>query len=123
MNSSPYYRHDYGKLLSACPYSRRILNDLTRAETSHEFIHAPVRYPATRLPLACLWGFGLAACGGESSDALLDQAKPSIARRDTKAAINQLNNAVVVDENNAEARQRFKWMQVTSSTITPLRLP
>ena len=81
--------------------------------------------PATQQPvsLACLWGFGLAACGGESSDALLDQAKPSIARRDTKAAINQLNNAVVVDENNAEARQRFEWMLATSSTITLLHLP
>ena len=82
--------------------------------------------PATQQPvsLACLWGFGLAACGGESSDALLEQAKSSIARGDTKAAINQLKNAVVVvDENNAEARQRFEWMLATSSTITPLHLP
>ena len=77
----------------------------------------------TRLLLDCLLGLGLAACGGESSDALFGQAKASIAWGHTKAAITHPNDAVVADEKNAEARQRFKWMQVTSSTITPLRLP
>ena len=77
----------------------------------------------THLLLACLLGHGLAAYGGEGRDALLGQAKTGIARGDTKAAIIQFNNAVVADEINAEARQRFKWMLAISSTITPPHLP
>ena len=70
------------------------------------FSHPHATRP-TRLLLACLLSFGLAACGGESSDTLLDQAKASIAKGDTKAAIIQLKNAVVADEKNAEARYQL----------------
>jgi len=46
----------------------------------------------------------MTACSGESSSALVSQAKASIAKGDTKAAIIQLKNAIAADENNAEAR-------------------
>ncbi len=72
----------------------------------HAFSHPHATRP-TRLLLACLLSLGLAACGGESSDALLDQAKASIAKGDTKAAIIQLKNAVVADEKNADARYQL----------------
>jgi len=72
----------------------------------HAFSHPHATRP-TRLLLACLLSFGLAACSGESSDTLLDQAKASIAKGDTKAAIIQLKNAVVADEKNAEARYQL----------------
>ena len=61
----------------------------------------------TRLLLACLLSLGLAACKGESSSALLEQAKANIAKGDTKAAIIQLKNAVATDEKNAEARYQL----------------
>lgn len=57
-----------------------------------------------RLLLACLLCLGLAACGGESSESLLNQAKESIAKGDPKAATIQLKNAVAADEKNADAR-------------------
>ena len=57
-----------------------------------------------RLLLACVLSLGLAACGGESSESLVNQAKASIAKGDAKAAVIQLKNAVAVDEKNAEAR-------------------
>jgi putative PEP-CTERM system TPR-repeat lipoprotein len=72
----------------------------------HLFSHQHATRP-TRLLLACLLGLGLAACGGESSDALVDQAKSSIAKGDTKAAIIQLKNAVAADEKNAAARYQL----------------
>ena len=70
------------------------------------FSHPHATRP-TRLLLACLLSFGLTACGGDSSDALLDQAKTSIASGDTKAAVILLKNAVVADEKNAEARYQL----------------
>jgi len=72
----------------------------------HLFPHQHATRP-NRLLLACLLSIGLAACGGESSDALIGQAKASIAKGDTKAAIIQLKNAVAADEKNAEARYQL----------------
>lgn len=67
------------------------------------FSHQHAARP-TRLLLACILSIGLAACGGESSETLIGQAKVSVARGDTKTAIIQLKNAVAADDKNAEAR-------------------
>lgn len=58
----------------------------------------------TRLLIACVLSLGMAACSGEDSSTLVSQAKASIAKGDTKAAIIQLKNAIAADEKSAEAR-------------------
>lgn len=57
-----------------------------------------------RLLAALVLGVTLAACGGESSEALLDQARKSAAAGDLKTAVIQLKNVLAEDENNAQAR-------------------
>ncbi len=66
---------------------------------SHQYAVRP-----NRLLLVCLLSIGLAACGGESSESLVSQAKASIAKGDPKAATIQLKNAVAADDKNADAR-------------------
>lgn len=66
---------------------------------SHQYTARP-----NRLLLTCLLCLGLAACGGENSESLLNQAKESIAKGDLKAATIHLKNAVAADEKNADAR-------------------
>lgn len=58
----------------------------------------------SRLLFALILSTTLAACGGESSDALLDQARQSLAAGDAKTAAIQLKNVLAKDETNAEAR-------------------
>jgi len=57
-----------------------------------------------RLLLALTFTLGLAACGGESSEVLVDKARQSLDGGDQKAAIIQLKSALQEDGNNAEAR-------------------
>jgi putative PEP-CTERM system TPR-repeat lipoprotein len=57
-----------------------------------------------RLLLALTFTMGLAACGGESSEVLVDKARQSLDGGDQKAAIIQLKSALQEDGNNAEAR-------------------
>ena len=80
----------------------------------HLFSHQHATRP-TRLLLACLLSLGLAACSGESSDVLVGQAKASIARGDTKAALIQLKNAVAADGKNAEARYQLGLLYLTTN--------
>ena len=65
-----------------------------------------------RLLLACMLSLGLVACGGESSESLVSQAKTSIAKGDAKAAVIQLKNAIAADEKNAEARFQLGKLQL-----------
>lgn len=67
------------------------------------FSHWPHPLP-TRLALALLLSFSLAACGGESPEALMDKAQKSVAQGDRKTAIIHLKSAIQENENNAEAR-------------------
>lgn len=61
--------------------------------------------PVPRLLLTLIVGAGLlTACGGESSAALVGEARAKLAAGDYKAALIQLKNAVAKDEKNAEAR-------------------
>lgn len=57
-----------------------------------------------RLLLALVLSVTLAACGGESSEALIEKAQQSLASGDRKSAIIQLKSAIQKNENNAEAR-------------------
>lgn len=57
-----------------------------------------------RFLLALIVTLGLAACGGDSSEALLDQAKASLASGDLNSALIQLKGAIQKDQGNAEAR-------------------
>ncbi len=57
-----------------------------------------------RLLYALILSATLSACGGESSETLLEQASKSLEAGDSKAAIIQLKNALAADENNARAR-------------------
>ncbi len=61
------------------------------------------RFPF-RLLLALTFTMGLAACGGESSEVLVDKARQSLDGGDQKTAIIQLKSALQEDGNNAEAR-------------------
>jgi putative PEP-CTERM system TPR-repeat lipoprotein len=56
------------------------------------------------LALAMVLSIGLAGCAEESSDALLDKARQSLAAGDTSAAIIQLKSAIQQDAANAQAR-------------------
>lgn len=67
------------------------------------FSHQHAARP-THLLLAGVLSLVLAACGGESSETLISQAKASIAKGDTNAAVIQLKNAITADEKNSEAR-------------------
>ncbi len=60
------------------------------------------RFALLNLAMAC--AFGLAGCGGESSQTLLSQAQTSLKAGDRKAAVIQLKSAIQKDEHNAEAR-------------------
>ncbi|MDA8254863.1 MAG: PEP-CTERM system TPR-repeat protein PrsT [Betaproteobacteria bacterium] len=57
-----------------------------------------------RLLYALILSATLSACGGESSETLLEQASKSLEAGDSKAAIIQLKNVLAADENNARAR-------------------
>lgn len=57
-----------------------------------------------RFLLALAFASGLAACGGESSEALVGKARQHLDEGDRKAAIIQLKSALQKDGNNAEAR-------------------
>lgn len=63
----------------------------------------PRPLPHRRL-LALVLCASLAACGGESSEALLQKARQSLDAGDRKAAIIQLKSAIQEDAKNAEAR-------------------
>lgn len=58
----------------------------------------------SRLLLALIFTFGLAACSGDSSEARLAKAKASLASGDLNSAIIQLKSAIQKDQGNAEAR-------------------
>ena len=60
-----------------------------------------------RLLLALAFTLGLAACSGESSEALVDKARQRLDGGDQKAAIIQLKSALQADGHNAEARFRL----------------
>lgn len=66
---------------------------------SHQCLVRP-----NRLLVVYALSLGLSACSGQSSESLVSQAKQSIAKGDTKAAVIQLKNAVAADEKNAGAR-------------------
>jgi putative PEP-CTERM system TPR-repeat lipoprotein len=66
-------------------------------------MHCPTFHSRHRtLVLTCC--LFLAACGGESSQALVAKAEASLQAGDTKSAIIQLKTAIQKDEKNAEAR-------------------
>jgi putative PEP-CTERM system TPR-repeat lipoprotein len=67
------------------------------------FSHQPLAH-RNRLLLALVLSVTLAACGGESSEALIEKAQQSLASGDRKSAIIQLKSAIQKNENNAEAR-------------------
>ena len=79
----------------------------------------PHQYAArpNRLLLACALSLGLAACGGESSESLVSQAKANIAKGDTQAAVIQLKNAVAADEKNADARYELGKLYLDQSDM------
>lgn len=54
--------------------------------------------------IALALSVGLAACGGESGDALLQKAEQSLRAGDRNAAVIHLKSAIQADEKNAEAR-------------------
>lgn len=60
------------------------------------------RFHYLGMALVCV--FGLASCGGDSSQTLLSKAQSSLKAGDKKAAIIQLKSAIQKDEDNAEAR-------------------
>jgi putative PEP-CTERM system TPR-repeat lipoprotein len=69
--------------------------------------------PAARLLPALILGASLlAACGGDSSEMLVNQARASLAAGDTRAAIIQLKNAIGKDEKNPEARFLLGTLQL-----------
>lgn len=74
--------------------------------------------PPTRLLIAAILSLGITACSGESSSALVSQAKASIAKGDTKAAIIQLKNAIAADEKNAEARFQLGKLYLEQLDLT-----
>ncbi len=77
----------------------------------HPFSHpAPAR--PNRLLFALMLGLSLAACGGESSETLLQKAQQSLETGDRKTAVIQLKSAIQEDENNAEARFRLGKLQL-----------
>ncbi|MFN3750173.1 MAG: XrtA/PEP-CTERM system TPR-repeat protein PrsT [Thiobacillus sp.] len=59
---------------------------------------------SSRLLSVLILGASLAACGGESSETLLQKARQSLDAGDRKAAIIQLKSAIQEDGKNAEAR-------------------
>lgn len=59
---------------------------------------------SNRLLFALMLSIGLTACGGESSEALVEKAQQSLAGGARDAAIIQLKTAIQEDQNNAEAR-------------------
>ena len=79
----------------------------------------PHQYAArpNRLLIACVLSLGLVACGGESSESLVSQAKASIAKGDTQAAVIQLKNAVAADEKNADARYELGKLYLDQSDL------
>ncbi len=79
---------------------------------SHQNATQPIR-----LLFACILSFALSACGGESSEALISQAKASIAKGDTKTAVIKLKNAIATDEKNAEARYQLGRLYLESGDL------
>jgi len=74
-------------------------------------MHTHVPVPRL-LPAMILGASLLTACGGESSEALVGQARSSIAAGDPRAAIIQLKNAIEKDETNPEARFLLGTLQL-----------
>lgn len=67
------------------------------------YANSTLRLPS-RLLAVLILGASLAACGGESSETLLQKARESLQAGDRKAAIIQLKSAIQEDDKNAEAR-------------------
>ena len=65
-----------------------------------------------KLLLTLILGMSLVACGGESSEALVEKAQQSLASGDRKAAIIQLKSAIQENETNAEARFQLGKLQL-----------
>ena len=78
----------------------------------------PIFTPVPRLLPALILGASLlSACGGESSEALVGQARASIAAGDSRAAIIQLKSAIGKDETNPEARFLLGTLQLQQGEL------